>query len=278
MSQRHKLEIQSFTAAGEIIAQGAIAPGYILQAGDAAPMVEGPRGGPLQGSTFEPEPVFEVPAGPPGGPLQGSSLAGPIPEDLAPVTPPEPEPNPDAPTITSLAPATAVIGSTDFTMRVLGTNFIETSVITFNGGDEATEFVSDTELTTGIKPSTAGTPGDYPVQVKNGTLVSNYVNFSFTEAAAPEGGERTFPMGPFNIVQVTYDDELGQLVFQLDPAASGAIENGDTILVEATGTTAVNGTYTAENVAGPEFSVTMAATPLTGVIDNKGRATVTGGE
>jgi len=87
------------------------------------------------------------------------------------------------PEITSLAPNTAVVGSTDFTLRVLGMNFQPDAVIVFNGGEEPTTFVSSTELTTGIKPSLASGPSTVPVLVRNkGLLDSNPLDFTFTAA------------------------------------------------------------------------------------------------
>ena len=64
-------------------------------------------------------------------------------------------------------------------LHVHGSGFTATSVITFNGGDEVTAFVSDTELTTGVKPSLAQAEVDVPVTVKNGAVESEPATFSF---------------------------------------------------------------------------------------------------
>jgi len=88
---------------------------------------------------------------------------------------------PVTPTLTSIDPDTAVIGDPDVTLTVTGSDFTPQSVITFNGGNETTEFVSDTELTTIVKPSTATTAGAYPVTVKTSTLESDAVDFTFTD-------------------------------------------------------------------------------------------------
>jgi len=88
---------------------------------------------------------------------------------------------PVTPTLTSIDPDTAVIGDPDVTLTVTGTDFTPQSVITFNGGNETTEFVSDTELTTIVKPSTATTAGAYPVTVKTSTFESDPVDFTFTD-------------------------------------------------------------------------------------------------
>lgn len=95
------------------------------------------------------------------------------------------------PTVASIDPATAEVGSADVTLHVHGTGFSEYSVIVFNGGAEATTFVDETELTTLVEPSTASGPWTVPVQVRNGVQTSEPVDFEFTEAApappAPTG-------------------------------------------------------------------------------------------
>jgi hypothetical protein len=86
-------------------------------------------------------------------------------------------------TVTSIDPTTAEIGAADITLRVLGTGFNEQSVILFNNGEEPTTFVSVTEVTTTVKPSTASGPWTVPVGVKDATGTAD---FTFTEPAAPE--------------------------------------------------------------------------------------------
>lgn len=99
-------------------------------------------------------------------------------------TPPEPPVEPDvAPTLDELVPTTAEIGSADFTLHVLGEGFTASSVIVFNGGDEPTTFISDTEVTTGVKPSLASGAATIPVLVRNGSASSPALDFTFTEAA-----------------------------------------------------------------------------------------------
>jgi hypothetical protein len=87
----------------------------------------------------------------------------------------------DAPPIlTQLVPSAAAIGDPPVVMTVNGSGFTSQSIIVFNGGDEPTTFVSDTELSTVIKPSLASAPGTVPVTVRNGPLVSEPRNFMFT--------------------------------------------------------------------------------------------------
>lgn len=91
-------------------------------------------------------------------------------------------------TLALLEPTEAVCGDADdVELHVHGSGFTAESVITFNGGDEPTTYVSETELTTIVKPSTATTPGAYPVTVRNGTgPESEALNFEFLAAPLPE--------------------------------------------------------------------------------------------
>jgi hypothetical protein len=75
----------------------------------------------------------------------------------------------------------------DSEIAIQGTGFNPTTVINWNGGDEVTDFISETELRTTVKPSTVAValPFTLPVYVRNGTLQSNVLEFTFTEAAEP---------------------------------------------------------------------------------------------
>lgn len=102
---------------------------------------------------------------------------------------PPPEP-PAAPTVEALTPNSAVSGAAaDITMVVTGTGFTEGSVITFNDLDEPTTFISDTEVSTGVKPSLFVVPAVCPVAVRDAGGTSNALDFTFTEAA-PEAARR----------------------------------------------------------------------------------------
>ena len=174
-SQRRMLLTQNTTSAGEIIAQGAIAPGQLLLAG--APPEEGLR-------TVE---DIAVPIGEPGGPLSGSSLTGAVPDDLNVNPPPLPVPTP---VLTSLDPATAELNSADFTLRCLGSGYTDMSVIMFAGQPEPIVFVSTEEITTVVKPSLPWGAVTLPVTVKAPDgQESAPLDFTFTEGA-PAGTAR----------------------------------------------------------------------------------------
>lgn len=83
-----------------------------------------------------------------------------------------------APTVTGLSQASAVVGDPDFVLSVYGTGFTDASVILFNNGEEPTTFVSEGEVTTIVKPSTASGPVVVPVSVVG---AAESVSFEFTE-------------------------------------------------------------------------------------------------
>jgi hypothetical protein len=97
----------------------------------------------------------------------------------------EHEPLPAPPTLDSLSPDTAVSGDPDFTLSCIGTGFDADTVIKFGDFDEPTTLVSDTEVTTIVKPSLFS-PGTVPVQTHEGPIFSNPIDFTFTGPAEKE--------------------------------------------------------------------------------------------
>ena len=88
----------------------------------------------------------------------------------------------EAPTVETLAPDSVAIGAPDFTVHVTGTGFTPDSVIVWNGFDEPTTVVSDTEVSTGVNMAVWFAPVAVPVQVRAGGNLSNSLIFRFTEA------------------------------------------------------------------------------------------------
>lgn len=254
-SQRHKLENYGSTSAGELHAQGVVSPAVLDQ------VVDPSNYNALMPSGREGE-GFVVPVGPPGGPLQGSSMSGAVPEELQPPPPPDPE---LAPVVTSIDPTGAAIGDPDLTLTVTGEKFVDGSLILFNNSAEETVFVSETELTTTVKPSTASVAGAFPVAVRNPDgQESSAVDFTFTDGAA-----RSFPVGPINIATVT-DHDNGIAVVLVDAAD---VQVGDSVTIEATGNTSINGTY---EVLEADGTLVVVDNPyvLPTPIEAKGRLTV----
>ena len=90
-----------------------------------------------------------------------------------------------APVLTALSPDNAPSGGEDITLSCIGSGFTSLSVIVFGQEDEPTTWVSETEVTTVVKPSLF-VPAVIPVTVSNAGQLSAPVNFTMTE---PEGRE-----------------------------------------------------------------------------------------
>ncbi len=76
------------------------------------------------------------------------------------------QPNP-APTLASLSPNTAPSGGAAFTLTVNGANFINSSVVRWNGNARTTAFVSATQLSAQITAADIASPGAAQVTVFN---------------------------------------------------------------------------------------------------------------
>jgi hypothetical protein len=89
-------------------------------------------------------------------------------------------------TFDSMSPDTLTLDQPDTEVSFIGTNFTEGSRILWNGSEEPTNFVSETELTTIVKPSTVtpGAPGwetiEIAVSIKTGDFITPQLKFTFT--------------------------------------------------------------------------------------------------
>jgi hypothetical protein len=90
-----------------------------------------------------------------------------------------------SPKVDSLDPSSVELGSPSFDIHVMGSGFTPESVIVFNGYEEPTVFVSDSELTTGVNMSVWLAPAEVPVSVGSVGVQSESVMFTFL---APEAG------------------------------------------------------------------------------------------
>jgi len=94
------------------------------------------------------------------------------------------------PVLSALTPSTAAIGDPSFTLFISGENFVEPySVIVFAGHDEPTSFNEDGTVSTGVNMDYWRGPDVIQVQVRNGTQVSEPLEFTFT--AAPEADDQS---------------------------------------------------------------------------------------
>lgn len=81
-------------------------------------------------------------------------------------TPPPPPPNP-TPAISTLSPTSATAGGQAFTLTVNGSGFVSSSVVSWNGSNLTTTFVSGTQVTASVPAADIATAGTAPVQVTN---------------------------------------------------------------------------------------------------------------
>ena len=71
------------------------------------------------------------------------------------------------PTLSSISPTSAPVGSAEFTLTANGSNFISSSVVKWGGSNRTTTFVSATQLTATIPASDLATAGTVQVTVFN---------------------------------------------------------------------------------------------------------------
>jgi len=85
---------------------------------------------------------------------------------------------------TSLSPLSATAGGAGFTLTVNGTDFASGAVVTWDGSDRTTAFVSATRVNATIPASDLALGRSVPVAVRNpGGLVSNGLSFSVNNPA-----------------------------------------------------------------------------------------------
>lgn len=280
-SQRHMVIIQGTDAAGKGLSEKQPAPRYVNQFANsqAFSVWSGPAGGPLQGSSMVGFPPTLIP--PPTGTFNAELLEGegeftdpgqfnlsgnPIYMDLPETN--EPGPSGDAPTITSITPAVGTAGTTT-PATIVGTNFTDPGLVFQDGTQIVSNYVSATEISCTVPGAATPQTVQITVQADGGT--SNAVPFEVVETVA-EG--RSLPIGPTNLLRVE-DVDTGIALYV--PQGSD-IQIGDTVLVEATGNTGVNGSYEVLSVSNDadEMAVVVDNTyELAAPIEAKGRVTVT---
>ena len=75
--------------------------------------------------------------------------------------------NNPSPTISSLSPASVIVGGAAFTLTVNGTNYINSSVVNWNGSARTTILVSPTQITAAIFAADIATAGTAQITVTN---------------------------------------------------------------------------------------------------------------
>jgi hypothetical protein len=88
---------------------------------------------------------------------------------------------PYGPLLTKVEPAQAMVGQNPIRIHFLGLGFTPTSIIVWNGGDEPTTMHSETDLSTGLDPSSASGTYTVPVWVREGALITQKLSFSLVK-------------------------------------------------------------------------------------------------
>ena len=92
------------------------------------------------------------------------------------------------PTVSAMSPSSKFAGDTAFTLALTGTNFNASSVVSINGSNRATTFLSTTQLTAQLLASDITTVGSRVITVSNpapGGGVSNSLNLTVLSAPVP---------------------------------------------------------------------------------------------
>jgi len=116
------------------------------------------------------------------------------------------------PALTSISPTTKTLNDAGFTLTLAGSNFVNGSVVRFNGSNRATTFFSSTQLTAQITAADLQAAGTFPITVFN----------------APPGG------GTSNSVNLTVNNPVPTLS-SISPNTKTAGEGDFTLTVNGTG-------------------------------------------
>jgi hypothetical protein len=159
------------------------------------------------------------------------------------------------PTITSISPTCVTPGSGDFTLTVIGTNFVSGSVVKFSATSLTTTFISSTQLTALVPAALVTTAGTASVTVVNPTpgAISNAV--TFTIAATPM---ITSPLTAAGTVGVAFSYTITATNTDSKSTYNAiGLPNGLTI---NTSTGLISGTPATGTDAGSPYNVTISAT------------------
>ncbi len=197
------------------------------------------------------------------------------------------------PTTTSISPTSAQAGSGAFTLTVNGTNFFSGSVVTWNGANRTTTYVSPTQVTATIPGTDITSAGTANVGVTNAGAASPNSN---TQTFTISGGvSQTITFNPLFVM--TYGDapfnpaataSSGLTVSYSSSNTAVATVSGSTITIVGAGTTTItatqsgNATYAAATPVPQTLTVDPLALTVSGataqnkLYDGGTAATITG--
>jgi hypothetical protein len=166
------------------------------------------------------------------------------------VTPPNP-----VPTLTSLTPNTAAVGSPAFTLTVNGANFVPGAVVNWNGSPRQTTFFSASQLFAQISSDDVANIGTASVTVVNpapGGGASNAL--TFTVSAQPNPAPAITALNPDNAI--AGDDPFTLVVTGTNFVAGSVVQwNGG-----VRPTTVVSGTELRAQISADDVAAAGAAT------------------
>jgi hypothetical protein len=127
-----------------------------------------------------------------------------------------------APSLSSITPATVVAGQPGFTLAVHGTNFTQTSAISWNETDLDTVYVSPTQLQTAISADDIAKVGNPTIKVSTPTPGGGPAGTQILKIVAPHGIQMTCTLS---------DKKTPQLEFYFNPGTGRLSYGGQTQFV-----------------------------------------------
>ncbi len=125
------------------------------------------------------------------------------------------------PTLTAINPTSIIAESPDFKLTLTGSNFVKTSIVSFNNQQFPSTYISSTQIQAEIPSGSIQTAGQYSVSVNNpspGGGVSGAINFTvnpkITVEPLPEGsfGKQYEDLTPQNATIKSYDPKRFSII------------------------------------------------------------------
>jgi hypothetical protein len=172
------------------------------------------------------------------------------------------------PTITSLSPASALVGAAAQTLTITGTNFVSTSTVTYNALAHTPTLLSPTQLTIPLTTTDQATAGADAVVVTNPTPgggTSAAFNFAVDQAPAiTSANSTTFTVGTAGTFTVTATGYPAPTLSESGGLPSGVTFNASTGVLSGTPAAGTGASYsltfTAQNGVSPNATQTFTLT------------------
>jgi N-acetylneuraminic acid mutarotase len=182
------------------------------------------------------------------------------------------------PTISSLVPASAIVGGAGFTLTVNGTNFVNganASVVQWNGAALTTTYVSATQLTAAVPSTDIAAAGTASITVVNPTVEEEEARGANARAQAIAGltsSAVTFNIVDFTVSSTTPSESVaagGSTMFTISTApVDGTFPTGTTVAFTVSGLpTGATAAFNPTSVTpGSSTVMTVATTAATAAV------------